>query len=72
MLKEIFILLNAWAGIISLILVVIFWLKFRQHEKKIDLLWKVLNPSPDKKITKLEIEKDEFGPHFVIEYDDIN
>ena len=58
MLKEIFILLNAWIGIISLILVVIFWLKFRRYEKKIDLLWKVLNPSPDKKITQLEVETD--------------
>jgi hypothetical protein len=58
MLKEIFILLNAWTGIISLILVVIFWLKFRRYEKKIDLLWKVLNPSPDKKITQLEVETD--------------
>ncbi|MBA7592817.1 hypothetical protein ES708_35011 [subsurface metagenome] len=66
MLKEIFILISDLAGIVSLILVVIFWLRFRQ-------LWKVLNPSPGKKITKLEIEKDEFGePHFAIEYDDIN
>ena len=72
MLKETFIMIFELSGIISLILVVIFWLKFRQYENKIDLLWKVLNPSPGKKITKLEIEKDEFGPHFVIEYDNIN
>ncbi len=73
MLKEIFIMIFGLSGIVALILVVIFWLKFRQHEKKIDLLWKVLNPSPDKKITKLEVETDEGGkPHLVIEYDDIN
>ena len=73
MLKEIFILVSDLTGIISLILIVIFWLKFRQYEKRVNLLWKVLNPSPDKKITKLEIETDEFGePHFAIEYDDIN
>lgn len=58
MLKEIFIIILDLTGIISLILVVVFWLKFRRYEKKIDLLWKVLNPSPDKKITQLEVETD--------------
>lgn len=73
MLKEIFIMILDLAGIVSLILVVIFWLRFRQHEKRTNLLWKALNPSPDKKITKLEVEEDEFGnPHFIIEYDDMN
>ena len=58
MLKEIFIIILDLTGTISLILVIIFWLKFRRYEKRIDLLCKVLNPSPDKKITQLEVETD--------------
>ncbi|MBA7512958.1 hypothetical protein ES705_04967 [subsurface metagenome] len=46
MLKEFFILISDIAGIISLILIVIFWLKIRQLGKKVDLI--------DKRIEQLE------------------
>ena len=60
MLKEIFILLNAWAGIISLILIVIFWLKLRRCDKRVDLIlnriiqleWKKLHPEMSKPLEK--------------------
>ncbi len=46
MLKEIFIIILDLSGIISLILIVIFWLKIRQLGKKVDLI--------DKRIEQLE------------------
>jgi hypothetical protein len=46
MLKEIFILISDISGIISLILIIIFWLKIRQLGKKVDLI--------DKRIEQLE------------------
>lgn len=48
MLKEIFIMILDLTGIISLILVIIFWFKFRQYEKKVDLLSNIiLNPEKE-------------------------
>lgn len=38
MLKEIFILAGNLAGIISLILIIIFWLKLRRCDKRVDLI----------------------------------
>jgi hypothetical protein len=46
MLKEIFIMILDLTGIISLILIIIFWLKIRQLGKRVDLI--------DKRIEQLE------------------
>ncbi|MBA7543339.1 hypothetical protein ES705_35669 [subsurface metagenome] len=49
MLKEIFIIIFDLSGIISLILIIIFWLKIRRLGEKVDLI--------EKRIEKLEWKK---------------
>ncbi|MBA7547891.1 hypothetical protein ES705_40332 [subsurface metagenome] len=63
MLKEIFILISDLAGIVSLILIIIFWLKLRKIDRRIDLISKridlltniVLNPG--KETLRKELKK---------------
>lgn len=55
MLKEIFIFLNAWIGIISLILIIIFWfLIWPKFTRKVDLLGNIII-KPKKKILEKEL-----------------